>query len=121
MKKVGNVDFGSVQIHKRAIADIVSSAISDIDGVKLIPKDMRYMLLEFLGKTDYPGIVVKVDPHNQVSIEIKVLARYGLNLQDLARHIQSMVRSAIEKTVDIDLKDVNINIQGIEKIDSSAA
>ena len=121
MKRVSNVDLGSVQIHKKAIADIVSSAISDIDGVKLIPKDITYILLEFLGKTDHPGIGVKVDTNNQVSIEIKVLVRYGLNIQDLARHIQGVVRSAIEKTVDIDLKDVNINIQGIEKVDSSAA
>ena len=68
-----------------------------------------------LGWKGFPGIIVGVDKNNQVSIEVKVQVHYGLNIPDIARHVQDAIRTAIENTVDIDLKDVNVNIQGIER------
>jgi len=59
--------------------------------------------------------LVIIDRNNQVTIEVKVNIRYGMNIPDIARFTQDSVRDAIERTVDIDLKDVNVNIQGIER------
>ena len=52
---------------------------------------------------------------NQVYVIVKIVVRYGLNLSDISRQIQDVVLTAVEKTTDINLKDVDVRIQGIEK------
>ena len=42
-----NVEFGNIQVHREAIADLVSSALSEIEGVGLIPVSPRDRFLEF--------------------------------------------------------------------------
>ena len=115
MSPVNKIDFGSVQVHKQAIAEIVAHAISEIDGVALIPKNPVYQFLEMVGYKTFPGIHVKVSEDEQISIEVKVCVRYGLNISDMARYVQSTIKSVIDKTIDINLKDINVNIQGVER------
>ena len=38
-----------------------------------------------------------------------------MNIPDIGRHVQDVVRSMVQKTVDIGLKEINVNIQGIER------
>ena len=109
------VDLGSIQVHKKAIADIAASALAEIDGVSLPAPNLVSKAKEILGYRSIPGIIVTVDKGNQVSIELRVLVRYGINIPDIARQIQELVRTAVERTIDISLKDINVNVQGIEK------
>lgn len=115
MTKEKQIDLGSVQIHKKAIADIAFSALNDMDGVHLIPNDFKVTLKELLGYKDYSGIMVTVDEDNQVSIDLKICLRYGMNVPEVAREVQDNVRVAVEKTAEINLKEVKVNILGIQK------
>ena len=109
------IDLGTVKIHRKAIADIVYSALSEIKGIKLISKNFLYDLYELVGINDYPGISVNVDKNNQVTIDVKICVDYGKNVPDMATLAQEAIRSAVERTVDIDLKVINVNIHGIER------
>ena len=115
MIESNRVDLGSIQIHKKAIADLTFSALSDIEGVSLIPKNIVDKALEYLGEKKYSGIIVSIDKSGQVSIEVRVCVRYGINIQDIARQIQDAVRTAVERTVDITLKEISVNVHGIER------
>ena len=117
MQQENQIDLGTVQIHKKAIADIAYSAISEMDGVRLIPNDFKASLKELLGYKDYSGIIVHVDSSNQVSVELKLCLRYGMNVPEVAREVQDVVRLAIERTAEVNLKEVKVNILGIEKGD----
>ena len=117
MKDINKVDLGSIKIHKKVLEEITLSAIKDIKGVSLMNKDFRAGLKDFLGIKNSPGIAVIVDKNNQVTIDVKVLVRSGMNIPEVARQVQDTVQQVIEKTVDVDLKDVNVNIQGIERGD----
>lgn len=109
------IDLGSIQIHKKVIADIAAAALMEIDGVQLMPKDLSNKLFDAIGQKNSPGVIVTVDKNNQVSIELKVYIRYGINIPDIARLIQDGVRNAVERTTDIHLREVNVNVQGIER------
>ena len=115
MRDIQKVDLGSVQIHKYVIADIVVTAIANVKGLSLAGSNLLGKAQEFLGIKKYPAVNVYVDKGNQVSISVKVAVKYGLSVQDVAAQAQDLIREAIEKTVDIDLKDININIRGIER------
>ena len=109
------VDLGSIQIHKKVIGEIAAAALDEVDGAHLAPKDLWHQFLEMAGPKNCPGIDVTVDKDNQVTIELKVTIRYGINIPDIARQIQDVVRLAVEKTTDIHLREVNVHVQGIER------
>lgn len=115
MRELSRVDLGSIQIHKKVLAQLAAAAIEKMEGVHLLEQSFTGGLLDLCGIRTFPGISVTVDKNNQVSLEIKVRVKYGLNIQDIARQAQDAVRASVERTVDIDLKDVNINIQGMER------
>ena len=115
MKETNKVDLGSIKIHKQVLAEITYAAVKDLKDVSFTAKDLMGNLGEFMGLKTYPGIFVHLDKNNQVSIEVKINVNYGVNIPDIARQVQDAIRMAIEKTVDIDLKDVHVNIQGIER------
>jgi uncharacterized alkaline shock family protein YloU len=115
MKEASKIDMGSIKVHKKVVAEIVASALSDVGGVSLVKQGLTGWLVSFVGEKANPGISVYVDKNNQVIVEVKILIRYGLNIPETARQVQDTVRQAIERTVDIDLKDVNVIIQGIER------
>lgn len=115
MSQPQEIDLGSVQVHKKAIADIAFSSLREIDGVHLVENDFKTTVLDILGIRGYSGITVTEDESRQVSIELKLVIRYGLNVPEIAREVQDIVRAAVLKAVDLHLKDVIVNVQGIER------
>ena len=115
MRKNEKIDLGSVQVHKKVFAEIIASAMDEVDGVSLIEKNIGNKLGEMLGRKDFPGIDVKVDEGDEVTLEVQVVVRYGMNIPDAARQAQRTIKAAIDKTLDINLKDINVNVQGIER------
>ena len=115
MKKERRLDFGSIKVHKKALAEIALSAINDINGASLIVPNVLDNIKQWLGQEEVPGISVFVDDNQDVSIMMDINVRYGMNIPDVAREVQDAVKTAIRRTVDIYVKDVNVNIQGIER------
>jgi uncharacterized alkaline shock family protein YloU len=115
MNRENKVDIGFVQIHKKVIGDIAASALAEVEGVKLASFGVISKFFQLIGNKNFPSVLVTIDPDNQVSVEIKVSILYGLNVSDVARQVQDVVRVAVERAVDINLKEVNVNIQGIER------
>jgi uncharacterized alkaline shock family protein YloU len=115
MRPDTKVNLGVIQVHKRVIADICAVAIHEIDGVSLARNETADGLLALFGIRNNSAVGVIVDERNQVSVIVKVNMRYGLNLSDTSRRIQDVVMTAVEKMADINLKDVDVSIRGIER------
>lgn len=115
MKKDVKIDLGSVQIDKRVFAEIISSALDEVDGVSLVQKNFSNKLFEMFGQSDFPGVDIKVDENQEVILELRVVVNYGMNIPDAARQVQAAVKAAVDKTLDVNLKDINVNVQGIER------
>jgi uncharacterized alkaline shock family protein YloU len=115
MKDDSKIDLGSVQVHKKVFAEIIASALKEVSGVKLIEKNISNRLFEAFGKKEFPGIDVKVHDNHEVTLELKILVQYGINIPDAARQVQETVKSAIDKTLDVNLKDIHVNVQGIAR------
>lgn len=108
-------DLGAVKIHKEVIAAIASIAISETEGAIKLKSDLKSSVSEFLGKKDYPGIAVIFDKANRVKLQVKINVKYGYHIPDIASKVQENIRSSIEKMTDLNLTDIDVNIQGIER------
>ena len=97
MRDDDKIDIGLVQVHKKVIGDIAVSALKDIDGVKLAVPEALSKFFGFFGNKNFPAVVVHIDKDNQLTVEIKVIVRYGMHVGDVSRQIQDMVRVAVER------------------------
>lgn len=110
-----NTDLGKIRIHKNVVASIASLAATEIEGVKRIGGDFKSGILEMIGKKTSIAIRVEFDKNDEVRIEIPLVIRYGFNVPEVAGKVQENVRNALEKMTNLSVKDVNVNVQCIEK------
>jgi uncharacterized alkaline shock family protein YloU len=106
---------GAVRIHKNVIASIAALAAVEIDGVKRVGGDFKSGLLELIGKKSTASIKVEFNKAEEVKVEVPLIVKYGYNIPDVASKVQENVRNNLEKMTDLSIKDININIQGIER------
>jgi len=115
MRQDNTVDLGVVQIHKKVIGDIAAASIKEVPGAELATFGIISSITEAFGYKNYPSVMVTVDKDHQVSLEIRVIIYYGMNIPVVARQIQDAIQRAVEDAVDINLKEINVNVQAIER------
>jgi uncharacterized alkaline shock family protein YloU len=114
-KEDSRTDFGTVRIHKNVIVEITAIAAGEIEGVRRLGHDFKSGILELIGKKSPAAIKVDIDKNEEVKLEIPLVIKYGFNIPDIATRVQENVRNALEKMTNLSIKDININVQGIEK------
>lgn len=117
-KEESRTDMGTVRIHRNVITSIAGIATLEIEGVKRLGSDFKSSLLELLGKKSSCAIRVDIDKNGEVKLEIPIMVKYGFNIPEVAASAQENVRLALEKMTSLSLKEININVQGIEKGDN---
>jgi uncharacterized alkaline shock family protein YloU len=115
MMSDGRIKFGSVQVHKEVLAEIVYNATSQIKGVRLKKHGFGQNIGRLFGQNRYPGIQIRLDADNRIIVDVSVFVQYGLNLPMIGQEVQDVVKKALEKSVDVQLKDINVNIKGVER------
>jgi uncharacterized alkaline shock family protein YloU len=114
-REESRTELGTIRIHKNVIASIASLAAVEIEGVKRIGGDLKSGLLEFIGKKFLSAINVEFNKNEEAKVEIPLVVRYGYNIPEVANRVQENVRNSLEKMTNLSIKDVNVNVQGVEK------
>ena len=114
MKDEQKIDYGSIHIHKEALADIAAAIVEEAEGMSLAPDNVLERFLKIFTPERHFAIKVFIDRDNEVSIEACICVRLGLNIPEVSRLLQETIRETVEKMTDIQLKDIHINIQGIK-------
>jgi uncharacterized alkaline shock family protein YloU len=117
-REESSTDLGRIKIHRNVISSITSIAALQTEGVKAIGKSFSSKFRELLDKKEGPGhgsVRVEIDKNGEVWVEIPLVIKYGYNIPDVAAKVQEHVRSSLEKMTSLAIKDINVNVQGIEK------
>jgi len=115
MRRDNTVDLGVVQIHKKVIGDIAAASLKEVPGAELATFGVIGAVAEAFGFKNFPSVTVTIDKDHQVSLEIRVIIYYGMNIPVVARQVQDVIQRAVEDAVDINLKEINVNVQAIER------
>lgn len=108
-------ELGMIRIHKNVISSIASIAAMEIEGVKSVSKDLKSSCFEFFGQKYFSAIRVDISKNEEVKVDIPLIIKYGYNIPDVASRVQENVRQALEKMSNLSIKDVDINVRGIER------
>jgi uncharacterized alkaline shock family protein YloU len=114
-QEVSRSDLGLIRIHKNAIASIASIAAMDAPGVNRISRSIKSKIAQFIGDKQHTDVKVDINKNEEVVINIPLFVKYGFNLPEVADKVQENVRLALEKMTSLSVKDVNVNIIGIER------
>lgn len=108
-------ELGVLRIHKNVISSIASIAAIEVEGVRRVGRDLKSGLLELAGNKFSSAIKVDISKNEEVKVEIPLIIKYGYNIPDVAKGVQENVRQALEKMSNLSIKDINVNVQGIER------
>ena len=108
-------ELGVLRIHKNVISSISSIAATEIEGVKRVGKDLKSGLAKLLGKKLFSSIKVEFTKNEEIIIQIPLIIKYGYNIPEIANRVQENVRSALEKMSNLSIKEINVNVRGIER------
>lgn len=113
-KNDNDTELGLIRIHNDAISSCVAIAAEETEGVKSVGRNLKSSLLCLLSKKS-TAIKVDIDKNGEVKVDVPLVVRYGYSIPEVASRVQENVRSALERTTNLSLKDINIIIKRVEK------
>lgn len=117
MRKTEKTELGVLRIHKDVIGSIAKNATLEIEGASRLSASSVDKFLELAGFNTTPGIKVEIDDANEVKISIDLIVKYGFHLSEVSHLVQKNVRKAIEKMTDLTLREVDVDIKGIDSLE----
>lgn len=102
-----------IRISEEVIATIAGIAATEVSDVASLSSGFVDGIAGMLGKKS-PGRGIKVElKDTQVSIDISVVMQYGCKIHEVARDMQTRVRTAVEDMTGLEVLNVNIGILGV--------
>lgn len=110
-----NVEIASnLTISEEVIGIIAGLAAAEVEGVSGMTLGFVDGINQMLGnnKKYTKGVKIELDGNN-VTIDLYVIVKYGVKIPDVAFSIQNSVKNSVESMTGLNVKAVNINVQGV--------
>ena len=106
---------GKIEVTSRAVATVAAKAVFECYGVVgMASKTLRDGLAVLLQKDNpHRGIEVRFADRNNIIIDLYVIIEYGMRLSEVAHSIMSSVKFSVERSLELPVVQVNVNIQGV--------
>ena len=102
-----NLDFGKVKISSDVIASIVSIAVEEVEGFKMV----KTLVDKVANKNQ--SVKVTFNDDEKLSISINIVAEYGIKLQDEVPKVQDNVITNIEIMTGLKVEEVSVNVNSL--------
>lgn len=112
-EEIDKVDEGSIKIADEVVGIITGLAATEIEGVAGMSGGLAGGIADMLGRKSLSkGVKVQVTDQT-ASVDVYVIIDYGNSIPDVAWKIQDNVKEAIEGMTGLDVKAVNVHVQGV--------
>lgn len=106
-------DAGSIKITDEVVAIIAGIAAMEVPGVFSMSGGFAGGISEILGRKNLSkGVKVELG-EKQALIDLYILVEYGCRIPEVAWEIQEKVKKSVELMTGLEVKEVNIHIQGV--------
>jgi uncharacterized alkaline shock family protein YloU len=110
-----HTELGMIKIHRNVIASVAFLAALEIEGVLHIGGGWKSGLRRLIGQKSLSAIEVRIDKNEEVRVIIPLVIKFGYSIPEVAAKVQANIRAALEKMTNVTVKDIDINVQGIER------
>lgn len=106
---------GEIKIAPEVLATIVNRTVLNTSGVAGLVSHSKSSFGTLLGvKEMEEGIKIELSDEKSMSAYISVIIEYGFVIIDVAKEIQTIVKSEIENKTGLMVKKVDVNIMAIQ-------
>lgn len=105
---------GAILISEDVIGTIVAQALKEVEGVIGLNNKLTPEIADFIGAGNWAkGVRIKVDEHNDVSIDCNIIVAYGSCIVNVAKAAQEAIASAVDAFSGVKVTAVNVNVCGV--------
>lgn len=105
---------GAILISEDVIGTIVAQALKEVEGVISLNNKLTPEIADFIGAGNWAkGVRIKVDEHNDVSIDCNIIVAYGSCIVNVAKAAQEAIASAVDAFSGVKVTAVNVNVCGV--------
>ena len=104
---------GTISVSEDVITVMVTTAVSEIEGVASLSSATSNDIAEFLGLKNNTTKGVKIaSDKNEAVIDVLIMVRYGFGVTVVAKKVQEKVAASVEAMTGLKTR-VNVHVTGI--------
>jgi uncharacterized alkaline shock family protein YloU len=114
LKNTAKTDLGRIQISDEAIAEMAVAAALKVEGVAAMGAAGRVETLAQALGVERHGRGVQVDLRGrELGLTLSILVEFGADIAEVGLSVQEAVAAAVEQMTGLDVRDVDVAIQGV--------
>ncbi|WP_438317491.1 Asp23/Gls24 family envelope stress response protein [Sporosarcina sp. FA9] len=108
-------EFGKIDISSEVITQVVGEAAIECYGIVGMASrhQIRDGLTDILRRENFARGVLVRNIGDDTHIDMYVIIGYGVKISEVAYQVQSKVKYTLQKTIGMNVKSVNIFVQGV--------
>ena len=108
--------WGRIDVFPSAVAAVAGHAASGCYGVMgMAARGLRDGVAQLLHRESaHRGVEVR-DLGGSLAIDVYVIVQYGIRISEVAHNLQETVKFEIERSVNVPVVKVNVNVQGVRE------
>ena len=108
--------WGRVEVFPAAVAAIAGHAALDCYGIAgMSARGLRDGFAELLHREKAARGVEVAEVEGGLAIEVYVVIQYGIRITEVAHNLQRAVKFAVERSVNVPVLEINVNVQGVRE------
>ena len=108
--------WGRIEVFPSAVGAIAAHAALGCYGITgMAARGLRDGVAELLHRGNVARGVEVVDVEGGLVIDVFVIVQYGIRISEVARNLQQAVKFEVERSVNVPVAKVNVNVQGVRE------
>jgi uncharacterized alkaline shock family protein YloU len=108
--------WGRIEVFPSAVGAIAAHAALGCYGITgMAARGLRDGVAELLHRGNVDRGVEVVDMEGGLVIDVFVIVQYGIRISEVAHNLQQAVRFEVERSVNVPVAKVNVNVQGVRE------
>jgi len=108
--------WGRIEVFPSAVAAIAGHAAMRCYGISgMAGRGLRDGVAVLLRRENVDRGVDVVESDGGLAIDIYVIVQYGVRISEVAHNLQETVKFEVERSVNVPVRQVNVNVQGVRE------
>ncbi|GHN50876.1 Asp23/Gls24 family envelope stress response protein [Lactobacillus delbrueckii] len=110
----GNDEGDQIKIDLQVLEVILGISAQKVDGVAGMRAGLKSGLSRVFGREDRgKGVAVSVDEDGELTADVYVYLKYGVNVPAVAGKIQEALKKQLTQMTDMNLKSIDVHVVGL--------
>lgn len=109
-------EWGRIEVFPSAVGAIAAHAALRCYGITgMAARGLRDGVAELLRRESVDRGVEVVETDGGLAIDVFVIVQYGIRISEVAHNLQEAVKFEVERSVNVPVVQVNVNVQGVRE------